>query len=215
MHSLCVFADLYHSQPKTGNFCKSFIKILVEKKSVIRLVAKRSSCYERDMDKYENIKSYNETDFKTVTGVTPTTFEAMLQVIKEAYAEAHKNRGRHRKLSCEDMLLMTLEYYKEYRTLACMGASYGLQRSNVGKTIKWVEDALHESSLFSLPSKRTLAQPNTEIEVIVVDTIETPIQRPKCPKKQRDYYSGKKTTYSKLSTYNRSQNRNNYLHQYV
>ena len=78
---------------------------------------------------------------------------------------------------------MTLEYYKEYRTVACMGASYGLQRSNVGKTIKWVEAALHKSSLFSLPSKRTLVQPNTEIEVIVVDTIETLIQRPKCPKK--------------------------------
>jgi len=144
------------------------------------------------MDKYNNIKNYKAASFKSVTGVKPETFNAMLEIVKAAYAAAHKNRGRHRKLSCEDMLLMTLEYYKEYRTLECIGASYGLQRSNVGKTIKWVEDALHASGLFSLPSKRKLVQTNTEIEVIVVDTTETPIQRPKCPKKQRDYYSGKK-----------------------
>jgi len=144
------------------------------------------------MDKYENIKDFTEPKFKAVTGVALSTFATMLHVIEEAYAEEHKNRGRHRKLSCENMLLMTLEYYKEYRTLECIGASYGLQKANVGKTIKWVEDVLHKSGLFSLPSKRTLVQSNPEIEIIIVDTTETPIQRPKCPKKQKDYYSGKK-----------------------
>jgi len=144
------------------------------------------------MTKYDNIKNYTDTSFRTVTGVTHATFMSMLEVIKEAYAEAHKNRGRHRKLSREDMLLMTLEYYKEYRTLECIGASYGLRKANVGKTIKWVEEALLASGLFNLPSKRKLFQSDTEIEVIVVDTTETPIQRPKCPKKQKDYYSGKK-----------------------
>jgi len=144
------------------------------------------------MDKYNNIKNFNDARFRTVTGVTPATFNAMLDVIKEAYTQAHKNRGRHRKLSCENMLLMTLEYYKEYRTLECIGASYGLAKTNVGKTIKWVEETLLDSGLFSLPSKRELVQSNIEIDIIVVDTTETPIQRPKCPRKQRDYYSGKK-----------------------
>ena len=143
--------------------------------------------------KYDNIKSYNEANFRAVTGVTPTTFNTMLEVINAAYAQAHKNRGRHRKLSREDMLLMTLEYYKEYRTLQCIGASYGLTKANVGKTIKWVEEALINSSVFSLPSKRKLVSLDSNIEVIVVDTTETPIQRPSNPKKQRDYYSGKKS----------------------
>lgn len=144
------------------------------------------------MSKYENIKDYAPSRFRAVTGVAPTTFNEMLKVIKAAYGEAHKNRGRHRKLSCEDMLLMTLEYLKEYRTLECIGASYGLTKANVGKTIKWVEEALLASGLFSLPSKRKLVQSKPEIEVIVVDTVETPIQRPKSPKKQKAYYSGKK-----------------------
>jgi len=144
------------------------------------------------MTKYDNIKNYKEATFREVTGVTPATFEVMLEAVKEAYAQAHQNRGRHRKLSCENMLLMTLEYHKEYRTLECIGASYGLQKSNVGRIIKWVEEVLLASGLFSLPSKRKLVQSGSEIEVIVVDTTETPIQRPKCPKKQKDYYSGKK-----------------------
>jgi len=143
--------------------------------------------------KYENIKTYSGSDFRTVTGVSPETFTAMLEVINAAYKETHsKHNGRHRKLSREDMLLMTLEYYKEYRTMECLGASYGLRKPNVSNTIKWVEQALIKSGLFSLPSKRKLVAANTEIEVVVVDTTEIPVQRPVCPKDQKDYYSGKK-----------------------
>ena len=141
--------------------------------------------------KYEIIKDYKEGKFRAVTGITPATFGAMLEVINAAYAQTHKkHNGRNRKLSREDMLLMTLEYYKEYRTLECIGASYALQKANVGKTIKWVEEALTKSGLFSLPGKKKLVESGIEFEVIVVDTTETPIQRPK--KKQKHYYSGKK-----------------------
>jgi hypothetical protein len=141
--------------------------------------------------KYENIKEYKEGDFRAVTGVTPRTFQAMLEVVEAAYEETHKrHNGRHRKLRREEMLLMTLEYHKEYRTLECIGASYGLKKTNVGKTIKWVEEALIKSGRFSLPGKKKLIQSDIEYEVIVVDTTETPIQRPQT--KQREYYSGKK-----------------------
>ena len=141
--------------------------------------------------KYEIIKDYKASKFKSVTGVMPTTFNAMLEVINVAYKETHKkHNGRHRKLSREDMLLMTLEYYKEYRTMECIGASYGLEKPNVSKTIKWVEEALSKSGKFSLPGKKKLVQSDIEFEVVVVDTTETPIQRPK--NKQRQYYSGKK-----------------------
>jgi len=141
--------------------------------------------------KYEIICEYTDSDFRSVTGVTPKTFSVMLAHVKSAYAEAHRRRGRHRKLSQEDMLLMTLEYYKEYRTLECMGASYGLRKSSVGKTIRWVEKVLVDSGTFSLPSKKRLSDPGCEIEVVVVDTTETPIQRPS--KGQKHFYSGKKS----------------------
>lgn len=140
--------------------------------------------------KYEFIKDYKDTAFREVTGVLPSTFAAMLDVLKEAYSTAHLLGGRPRKLSIEDMLLMTLEYYKEYRTLQCIGASYGLAKINVSKTISWVESILVKCGLFSLPGKKKLAQSNIEYEVIVVDSTETPIERPK--NKQRKHYSGKK-----------------------
>jgi len=141
--------------------------------------------------KYETIKNYSETRFKQVTGVAPSTFQAMLEIVKAAYVEKHsKHNGRHRKLSCEEMLLMTLSYCKEYRTLDCVGATYDLTKANAGNAIRWVEDVLVKSGKFSLPGKKKLAQSTVEYEVIVVDTTETPIQRPK--KGQKRYYSGKK-----------------------
>jgi len=151
--------------------------------------------------KYFFIKDFKSSSFRSVTGVSPTTFHSMVSEVKSAYAEVHKKRGRHRKLSCEDMVLMMLEYYKEYRTLECIGASYGLKKSNVGKTIKWVEEVLVMSGLFRLPGKKKLVQPSVEYDVIVVDTTESPIQRPKI--NQRYYYSGKKTAYCKISGSNR------------
>jgi hypothetical protein len=144
------------------------------------------------MDKYNNIKNYKPERFRAITGIYPATFEAMLEVINKEYAEVRRKGGRERKLTCENMLLMTLEYYKEYRTYECIGASYDLHKTNVGDVIKWVENTLITSGLFSLPGKRRLADADAGIDVIVVDTTETPIQRPRNPKKQREYYSGKK-----------------------
>lgn len=140
--------------------------------------------------KYITIKDYPETRFKQTVGVTKATFNAMVETLKEAYRKRHsKHNGRHRKLCVEDMLLAALEYLYEYRTYECIGASYGLSKPNIYKTIKWVEDELIASGLFSLPGKRVLTD-ETNIEVIIVDTTETPINRPK--KGQKHYYSGKK-----------------------
>ena len=83
--------------------------------------------------KYENIKNLKSTEFRQTTGVKPKTFSAMVEVLKTAYTEVHKKNGRKRKLSMEDMLLMMLEYYKEYRTFQCIGASYGLTKSTARK----------------------------------------------------------------------------------
>jgi hypothetical protein len=140
--------------------------------------------------KYETIKNYKEVRFKAVTGVSIASFNAMVAVVREAYVKLHSKRnGHHRSLSIEDMVLATLEYLYEYRTFDCIGASYGLTKQSMNNTIRCVENVLIASGLFSLPGERVL-RAETEIEVILVDTTETPIQRPK--KGQKRYYSGKK-----------------------
>jgi hypothetical protein len=141
--------------------------------------------------KYEIIKDYKEERFKLITGVKKATFLAMVEVLAAEYKKVHsKHNGRKRKLSLEDMLLATLEYLFEYRTYECIAASYGLAKPNIYKVTKWVEDTLIKSGLFSLQGKRVLTREEADIEVIVVDTTETPIERPQ--KGQKEYYSGKK-----------------------
>jgi len=140
--------------------------------------------------KYQIVKDYSPARFKSAIGVNKETFYAMAEVLRIAYVKLHsKHNGRHRKLCIEDMLLAALEYLYEYRTYECIGASYGLTKQNMHNTIKWVENELIKCGLFSLPGKRVLHS-SENVEVLLVDTTETPIQRPK--RGQKHYYSGKK-----------------------
>lgn len=140
--------------------------------------------------KYENVIKLKDQTFRTVTGVTKETFAKMTEILKEEYAIIHAKYGRERKLSIEDNLLMMLEYYKEYRTFECIGASYGLTKSATRKAIMWVEETLMKSGIFNLPGKKVLQTADSEIEIIMVDSTEIPIERPK--NGQKRYYSGKK-----------------------
>ena len=48
--------------------------------------------------------------------------------------------------------------------------------------IVWVEDTLVKCDKFSLPGKKALLE-DTEIEVVLVDVMESPVERPKKNKK--------------------------------
>lgn len=141
--------------------------------------------------KYENIKGYSDKRFRQVTGVLPSTFSAMVTELEKATPRTEKRLGgRPQILSIEDKLLLTLEYYKEYRSYDCIAASYGISKGSVSNIINRVENVLVKSGLFKLPGKKALTRNDWEIEVIVVDSTETPIERPK--NGQKKYYSGKK-----------------------
>ena len=79
----------------------------------------------------------------------------------------------------EDRLLMALEYLREYRTYFHLGSSYGLNQSACYRSCKWVENVLIKSGEFSLPGKKTLLTSEIAYEVILVDSTQTPIERPK------------------------------------
>ncbi|MCL2134263.1 MAG: hypothetical protein FWH37_01740 [Candidatus Bathyarchaeota archaeon] len=49
----------------------------------------------------------SDVDFKQVIGVKKETFEVMVEILTLAYQAKHKRRGRHAKLSIQDMLLNT------------------------------------------------------------------------------------------------------------
>ena len=125
--------------------------------------------------RYNDIKNRNDPDFKRLTGVQRHLFEAMLTVLQREL----RNFGRPPTLSREDQLLLTLMYWREYRTQFHIAGTYGISESAVCRTITKVEDALVKSGVFRLPGKKTLQSTDTTIEVVLVDVSEQPIERPK------------------------------------
>ncbi len=126
---------------------------------------------------YNTVKNLKLPEFKRLCGVQPRTFEAMLSVLRQV--ESQKPPGRPSKLSIEDQLLMTLEYWREYRTYFHIGQSWGVNESTAYRIIRKIENMLASSRAFTLPGKKKLQQSSYQLEVVVVDVTETPIERPK------------------------------------
>ena len=124
---------------------------------------------------YETIERLKDTDFKRLTGVQRETFDQMLKVVEKGL----RDFGRPTKLNRADQLLMTLMYWREYRTEFHIAQSYGLSESTVCRTIQKVENALVRSGKFRLPGKKALQPSDTVFEVVLVDVSEQPIERPK------------------------------------
>ena len=125
--------------------------------------------------RYESVQTLSDEEFKRSTGVQRTTFEEMLKVVETGL----RNFGRPSKLSRADQLLMTLMYWREYRTEFHIGLTYGVSESTVCRTIKKVENVLIQSKQFHLPGKKALQPSETIIEIVLVDATEQPIERPK------------------------------------
>jgi len=104
----------------------------------------------------------------------------MLEVIKKAEKEKVKKKtGRPKKLSVEDRLLMTLEYLREYRTYFHISQSYDVAESVCYENIKDIENILIKSKEFNLPKRKEMLVNDNPIEIILVDAVESPIERPK------------------------------------
>jgi len=124
---------------------------------------------------YETIEHLRNTDFKRLTGVQRETFDQMLKVVEKGL----RDFGRPTKLSRADQLLLTLMYWREYRTEFYIAQSYGISEATVCRTIQKVENALVRSGKFRLPGKKVLQSSDTIFEVVLVDVSEQPIERPK------------------------------------
>ena len=132
---------------------------------------------------YNKINKLNEVQFRRKTGVKRKTFNKMVGVISKAENERKKILGRPLKLSYEDQTLMTLEYMREYRTYFSLGQVYDISEANCYKTCKKVEDILIKSKDFRLPNRKDVYE-NPNIEIVVVDAVESSIER---PKKSKEY----------------------------
>ena len=113
--------------------------------------------------RYETVQNLSEEDFKRSTGVKRSTFDIMRQVIEQELGHF----GRPPKLSRADQLLLTLMYWREYRTEFHIGLAYGISESTVCRTIKKIENTFIQSERFHLPNKKALQSGSMALEIFL------------------------------------------------
>jgi len=129
--------------------------------------------------KYEKMKGYGEGKFRRITGIRRKTFKRIVEILNVAEAERRSKGGPKPKLSVEDMLMATLEYWREYRTYAHISVGFELSESQIFRIVKWVENVLIKDGTFSLPGKKVLLDENADYDIVLLDGAESPIERPK------------------------------------
>jgi len=138
--------------------------------------------------KYQDSINLSAPEFKRLFGVQRETFEQMAKLMRQA--EQNKGQGGVKpKLILEDQILVTLQYWREYRTYFHIAHDWGVSESTISRIVKKVENVLIQSEQFRLAGKKALwVEP--EIATIAVDVTESRIERPKHG--QKHFYSGKK-----------------------
>ena len=126
---------------------------------------------------YEQVQSLKPEAFKRLCGVGYTTSAEMVSVLQQQLQKPKP--GRPPKLSLEDQVLLALQYWREYRTYFHIAQSWNINESTAFGSVRHVEDTLIRSGRFSLPGKKALRQPDSVLEVVVVDVTESPVERPK------------------------------------
>ena len=145
------------------------------------------------MDNKTRIGNLPEEKYLVVFGIRKPTFELMQTELETAYRETRKKGGRERKLSVLDMLVITLGYYHDYRTMENIAFDYGVHKQRICEAIAFTEKVLIKSGAFSLPSKRKLCGNNAEIPAVIIDATECETERPK--KTREKLFGQEKTSY--------------------
>jgi hypothetical protein len=101
----------------------------------------------------------------------------MHEVLVEREQEK-KKKGREPALDLDDQLVLTLSFWREYRTHHHLSLDWEVDESTIRRTIERVENALIGSGRFSLPGRKVLRD-RVQLEVVVVDVAESPVERPK------------------------------------
>lgn len=124
--------------------------------------------------RFLEVSEYDEKQFLRLRGVKREVFDLMVEVV--SLAQGHF--GRPRKLSVADQVLLTLDYWREYRTQFHIACSFGVSEATVCRTIQSVEEILLQDSRFHLPGKKALYDTSLKFTVLVVDASEVRIERP-------------------------------------
>ena len=131
------------------------------------------------MANIDKLLEQNDAGFKRYTGIHKATFNGMLEAMQQ-YEAAKTKSGRPSTLSLEEQIVLSLTYWREYRTLYHISMDFGIHESSASRIIRKVEDILVDSGKFELPKKLpSKVDDDINWSVVIVDATETPIERPK------------------------------------
>lgn len=136
------------------------------------------------MNNIERIEKMNYKKYKEIFGVEKCIFDRILRLLEIADTFQRKNKaGRKSRLTVLDKLVITLQYWREYRTYRHIAFDYGVGKSTIGEAINCVENTIISSGLCNLKSSRELRKNTSEIKIAIVDVTEQEIERPKKTKR--------------------------------
>ncbi len=128
--------------------------------------------------------------FNRLFGISVSQFEEILLKTEPQWQKhvinRYKRPGRDYKLELADMLLLLLLYYRSYITQMFVGYLFDIDDSRVCRIIRKLEPIL--AGELALTRTKHLSQ--ADVETLIIDATEQPIERPQ--KNQKQYYSGKK-----------------------
>jgi hypothetical protein len=104
---------------------------------------------------------------------------------------------------------MSLKYWRQYVTQKELAFEFEVGEATAHDVIVWVEDTLIKVGKFSLPGKKALLE-DTEIEIVLVDVTESPVERPK--KTTEMVFGQKETAHPKDTTDCQPTNTRNHMH---
>ncbi len=157
----------------------------------------------------------NDRLLRAMTGLNRKAFNELCQVFGEVYQERlqataqprKRARGGGRKARLQSptaKLFFILLYFKCYATFDVLGLLFDLDR---GRANRWVhrlqailEIALGQKMVLperKIESLQQFIERFPEVEKVLLDGTERPVQRPKDAEKQKENYSGKKKRHTR------------------
>ena len=151
------------------------------------------------MSIFQQTLEQSDERFLRDVGISKATFQQLLDKVATYLAVQReknpmKKRGLKSMIGLADQLLLTLTYLRHYPTFAKLGKEFSISESYANKIYHRMLDILVR--VLPMNSKKELLR--SDLDSVVIDVTEQPIERPK--QQQRQYYSGKKMSYSQSPT---------------
>lgn len=150
---------------------------------------------------------------RALTGLNRKAFEELLNAFGSIYEQSRQTQPRKRAVgggrkarlsSHQEKLLFILFYFKCYPTFDLAGIIFDWHRSQAHEWMHRLQPILEETlgQKLALPERKLASVEEfmtrfAEVERVMIDGTERPIQRPKDAERQKQNYSGKKRRHTR------------------